>query len=75
MLIEVRRDLCIDFCELHLEPIAPGGVEIWDKNFLHSVEFVICGEMGHVKWEGIILWPWKLTKLELILTLISANFF
>ena len=32
MLIEVRRDLYIDFCQLRLEPIGPGGVEIWGEN-------------------------------------------
>ena len=46
MLIEVRRDLYIDFCQLRLEPIGPGGVEIWGENSLHWAGFGIWGRNG-----------------------------
>jgi len=46
MLIEVRIVLYIDLCQLCLEPIGPGGVEIWGHNFLHWVGFGIWGRNG-----------------------------
>jgi len=45
-----------------LEPIAPGGIEIWDENSFHWVGFGSCGEMGYFKWKGIFSWPWKFNE-------------
>jgi hypothetical protein len=62
MLIEGRRNLYINFCQLRLEPIDPGGVEIWDKIPSNGWNLGFGGERGYFILEGIILWSWEVNQ-------------
>ena len=63
-LIEVRLDLSVDVCNLGLNRIGRGVVEIWGEVFPPQYNLRNMIGLGFVEGEGVVVWSWNFDRRQ-----------